>query len=779
MIRNLPAPLRRQVYQAIELLGQVICEEAGKHQFHRIERVRRKMKVLRSSSLESVYRSLKQVLKDLSKLSSQEAYEIAHAFALMMELMNACENAYRTYRLQTKRTKPKAHHTQSLTLVITAHPTEARSQACIYLFQEMQHLLTQSYKNGFSQISEALKYFLQLAWRVPMANIHKPSVEDEAIHLYSIVLREDIFDEILSFHQDRIPFYIHTWVGGDKDGHPGVDEQTMKKSLTIAREYFSKFIKKNLTQAQKDFSLVTDSSGKRRSLEKKMVLKIGFLKRRVSRLREIKKGDGKRIEDFRREITLFSKQVHKHFNLRSKPIEHILKLFELFPALVVPLEMREDAQIFKKRSKKQRSASIERMLETLKELSRGGDPRKYVCSLVVSMVHSAEDVSSVIELQRKILGVPTIPVVPLLETQYALINAKEIVSNILKNQILQKALKENWNQKFEVMVGYSDSSKETGTLPSRFLIKQALHKLDKAISRKKIQPIFFHGTGGSVARGGGSVSEQTEWWPISARQRFKMTVQGEMVQRSFSSPEILRRQVTKTLLIVGNQKSKRSFVSQDKLLSEFSDRVCNYYEKKVRDPHFLKIVEQATPYRYLEELKIGSRPTSRKKKAIFSGLRAIPWVLCWTQTRILFPSWWGIGSAWRDLEPKKKSALKKIFQTNPFFSSFVKLLGFTLQKVELPVWRIYLSSSEINNSVSQSIYREFLFEYRFAIRFVKEVSGSSKLLWFRPWLEASIKLRSAMIHPLNLLQIIALQHRDAKLLRETATGIASGMLTTG
>src|SRR5262249_52183708 len=138
-----------------------------------------------------------------------------------------------------------------------------------------------------------------------------------------------------------------------------------------------------------------------------------------------------------------------------------------------------------------------------------------------------------------------------------------------------------------------------------------------------------------------------------------------------------------------------------------------------------------------------------------------------------------VGTAWRGLAPTRRRALKRAFETDALFRSYVKLLGFTLAKVELPVWRVYLEHSKLDRELSQATLRDFERELRDAKAFVRALSGSPDLVWFRPWLGTSIRLRSPMIHPLNLLQIITLEERDAALTRETVTGISSGMMTTG
>jgi phosphoenolpyruvate carboxylase len=167
-----------------------------------------------------------------------------------------------------------------------------------------------------------------------------------------------------------------------------------------------------------------------------------------------------------------------------------------------------------------------------------------------------------------------------------------------------------------------------------------------------------------------------------------------------------------------------------------------------------------------------------------AALRAIPWVLCWTQARLLLPTWWGIGEAWHEALPNEKRELVRDFQRNGLFRSFVKALGFTLAKVELAVFEVqarrWLSRRGDKESGDRRLLMESLArEYRLAREFVRTVSENRSLLWFRPWLETSIRLRSPMVHPLNLLQVLAMEERDTSLMRETVTGISCGMMTTG
>ncbi len=193
----------------------------------------------------------------------------------------------------------------------------------------------------------------------------------------------------------------------------------------------------------------------------------------------------------------------------------------------------------------------------------------------------------------------------------------------------------------------------------------------------------------------------------------------------------------------------------------------------------MEVVEKSTPYTYLNELKIGSRPSKRVQSLGIDSLRAIPWVLCWTQIRSLLPIWWGIGSAWNEAKAEDRKALQAAYETDAFFSSFVKLLAFSMAKVDLAIWFSYLKNSKLDPKTVDKYQKLFEGEFRNTLQFIKDITQQENTLWFRPWLVESIRLRSNMIHPINMAQIVALQKQESALLRETVTGIASGMLTTG
>lgn len=767
----IPAELRWLVKNSVRILGEVICQQTSHECFQRIERIRKEMTSLRSSSAEKAETLLSKTLIEFRQLTTEELFQIVHAYSLMLELMNACENAFRSFRirptLRTSKEEKVTRKPERIIYVVTAHPTEARSPQNISIFEEIQKLLidilAEGLPLGFELRRKQLQHHLEIAWKIPTSRQRKPKVQDEAEHIYSILLKDEVLTALLRAHREIAPLEIHSWVGGDKDGHPGVNAQTMTQSLCLSRHAILRFVKNRLIEVHHTLDLLGNRELKQEVFQ---------FEKLIQKLKKIGAGDGSRVSIVHSELNKLNCNYVKTVGAAHPSLARLTELISLFPGILLPLELRESSEIVVEASRSKKSFPITRMLQNLDSISRGGNPRWYVASFILSMTSSVDQLLAAQKLLRRILGKTEIPVVPLFEQQEALQNAPEIVGKLLD---LPHAPK----QAFELMLGYSDSAKEIGVLPSRMTIRNCLIKVDSLCRSRGVKPLFFHGQGGSIDRGGGSIAEQVAGWPRDALRLYKATIQGEMVERTFASPEIIQGQLEKIVKRFAQAEAKVPARSQNLAMQRFVEKVTHSYKMRTSSPDFMSIVEKATAYRFLSTLKMGSRPVSRSKAPSMGSLRAIPWVLCWTQTRVLFPTWWGVGTAWKSSSTRDREAICRAFEEDPLFSSYVKALGFTLAKVELPIWRMHLENSSLHPEHVQQIVEEFSREYHDACSFVRTLSRKRDLVWFRPWLSKSIQLRSPMIHPLNLIQMIAIERKNSQLLRETVTGISSGMMTTG
>lgn len=771
--------LRHLVRESVALLGDVIKRELGNDSFKQIENLRLQMTYLRKASEHEAFIKLKAIKHDLEKAKPDQRYQIAHAFTLMIQLMNVAENAYRSHRLTVNnKFKISDIHPESITYVLTAHPTEARSPQNIAIFQEIQKILidvlaTNELEKKIqlkAEHKEDLLHYLEIAWRTPVMRKRSPKVKDEAETLYAQLFKDHILTTLMKANDRKVNLRIHSWIGSDKDGHPGVHEKTLLQSLTLSRNEILKQITERLIAVRTTLQLISNND---------LIKTINKLLANAKSLRDVKPKDAKRVEKFKQAILSLITAYENKIGITHPELRTINQLFELFPGLVIPMELRESSDVIMSRPTSKKGLAIDRMLKTIATISQGGDPRWYARSFIISMAESAAHIKTAALKQRKYLGKIILPVVPLFEEALSLAQSAEITTAVFKDDVLKSAIKNHWNSKLEIMVGYSDSSKEAGVFPSRLAIAEALPRLEKVCREHQVIPIFFHGSGGSVDRGGGTLDNQTAWWPKSAVNNFKVTVQGEMIERWLATPMIADRQLENIAQCATDVLKKKFHSPENADLKSFAEKITKSYRNKITDDEFLQIVKSATPYAMMSYLKLGSRPARRTKELTVKALRAIPWILCWIQTRLLFPVWWGAGSAWEQSTPEQKKALIKEFERNPVFNSYVKALDFTLAKVELAVFKTYLHESSLPKELIQKFSQEIEDEYARTVKFCKTITKSQKLLDTKAWLQESVQLRAPMIHPLNLLQNIAMKNKEIDLLRLTVTGISSGMMSTG
>jgi phosphoenolpyruvate carboxylase len=527
--QELPPLLRKLVRESVSTLGEVLQTELEAPLFLVIESIRTRMSSLRGDSQNLAGPLLSKTLSELSTLSASDRLRIASAYTLMLELMNACENAYRTYRLSQQAPLSPSPLPEAIVYVVTAHPTEARAPQNISVFYRIQNHLIEVLKRQGSvldQGAQELRHLLAIAWRTAIVRERKPSVRDECEHIYSILLREETLKSILDLHDQLVPFYLRSWVGGDKDGHPGVDERALRQSLNLSRKYLLMFLNSRLRKMIQEIQELPSTCLKAREITT-LLTSFSQAQAHLKWMRTLTSSDGQRARELRAVIHLINDQYVKAFGAQHPELRRILSLLRVFPGLVVPLELRESSDILMSYPKK-KNLPIVRMIAQIGTLAKGGDPRWYARGFIISMAESFEHIQKAAQIVSDQLGATRIPIVPLFEQEEALRNANQIISKTLKNSTLKKAAHLYWNGSMEIMVGYSDSAKEAGVFRSRLLIAQTMTQLEKTCKRARVKAIFFHGSGGSVDRGGGSIQDQASWWPDGALRLHKATLQGEM-----------------------------------------------------------------------------------------------------------------------------------------------------------------------------------------------------------------------------------------------------------
>ncbi len=364
----------------------------------------------------------------------------------------------------------------------------------------------------------------------------------------------------------------------------------------------------------------------------------------------------------------------------------------------------------------------------------------------------------------------------------------------------------------EVMLGYSDSNKDSGFLSSNWEIHKAQKALQTMAEQHGIALRIFHGRGGSVGRGGGPSYEAILAQPgRSIDGRIKITEQGEVLASKYSWPELaIYNLETVTTAVIQASLLRTGFDDiqpWNEIMEELSNRSREHYRALIYEqPDFIDFYHHVTPIDEISQLQISSRPARRKSgKKDLSTLRAIPWVFSWTQSRFLVPAWYGVGTALQEFlqeEPQENLKLMRYFYYKwPFFKMVISKVEMTLAKVDLQLAHHYLQelSKPEDRDRFERLYEQIAQEYYLTRDLVLTITDHKRLLDGDPDLQRSVQLRNGNIVPLGFLQVSLLKrlrqskthstsgvidsrHSRGELLRGallTINGIAAGMRNTG
>ena len=465
--------------------------------------------------------------------------------------------------------------------------------------------------------------------------------------------------------------------------------------------------------------------------------------------------------------------------------------------------------------------AVFRMLQRLQQEFGSRICRTYV----ISMSHTVSDLLEVLLLAKEAGLVDPMAqragllVVPLFETVEDLQGAPAVMGTLFRHPFYRALLASDGGKPLqEVMLGYSDSNKDSGFLSSNWEIHKAQIALQRLAIEHGVALRIFHGRGGSVGRGGGPAYQAILAQPSGTLNgRIKITEQGEVLASKYSLPELaLYNLETVTTAVLQNSLVSTPVddpPSWNDLMGRLAARSRDHYRALVHDnPDLVAFFQQVTPIEEISKLQISSRPARRKSGAKdLSSLRAIPWVFGWTQSRFLLPSWFGVGAALQeelDQDPGQLELLRLLYQRWPFFRMLISKVEMTLSKVDLDLAHHYvqaLGRSEHREAFEQ-IFQVIAAEFVLTRDLVLAITGHSRLLDGDPALQLSVDLRNRTIIPLGFLQVALLRRlRDqnrqppmseaatspsddgrtysrSELLRGallTINGIAAGMRNTG
>ncbi|HXF56869.1 MAG TPA: phosphoenolpyruvate carboxylase [Actinomycetota bacterium] len=646
-----------------------------------------------------------------------------------------------------------------------------------------------------------------------------------------------------------------SWVGGDRDGNPSVTAEVTRATLAIQAEHVlrglenaARRIGRSLTVSARTTppteelirSLEEDEARfpqvgaalAERAPDQPYRRKLLLAAERLAATRTGAPGGYEGPEEFVRDLTLLQDALARAgaARLAYGELQHLRWQAETFGFHLASLEVRQHAAVHARALARLLHAAglppeaaadprtLDRLaaegwptrpsppgpeeaevLETLRAMadlqSRYGVEacRRYV----VSFTSSPADLVAVLALAR--LAVPAgslrVDVVPLFESRDHLGACAETLEAAFSLPGMRGTL-ERAGRRLEVMLGYSDTTKEMGYLAANVALHRAQGQLARWARRHGVALTLFHGRGGALGRGGGPANRAIFGQAAgSVGGRFKVTEQGEVIFARYANLDIALRhleQVTNAVLLASTPDHERAAAAAEErfggLLQAMAEAAERAYRELVEAPGFPEFFARVTPIDEVERLQIGSRPARRAPGRDLRELRAIPWVFAWNQSRVNLSAWFGLGTGLATVSerPDGLERLREMYAEWPFFRSLVENAELSLLKADPHVARRYLAMGERPDLAAR--VEE---EYRRTEAQVLAITGRDRLLADRPVIRLGVALRNPYVDALSLLQLRFLRElrlgrlppeeaeRAERLVLLTVNGVAAGLQDTG
>jgi len=695
---------------------------------------------------------------------------------------------------------------------------------------------------------DELREVLTVWWQTDELRRVRPKVEDEVrrnLFFFEAVLFDTVpavLDEIeqqLGVRLVQPVLSYGSWTGGDMDGHPEVGADTLASALQLHRTTALRMLRARVDHLARSFShsslrvpmsqeLEDSLAQDAEELPSALVLrrphreweplrtKLGFVFHRLEntlrpRGREPGYADAQAL---RRDLELVLAHLNSRHVARGA-IRRLLWQVDVFGFHLAGVDIRQGAEVVREatsallpgfatadEARRQElltealvngrrgiqhdpggeAGELLRVLDTVALSAEAYGPQS-VPAFVISMTEQPSDVLAAHWLAVRARAT-SLRMVPLFETRAALEQAPATMADLYACEPYLAHVRSQANRQ-TIMVGYSDSGKDTGYVASQWALYNAQERLAAQAAELGLALELFHGRGGSPSRGGGRTYRAILAQPEgSVNGRIRITEQGETISARYSDPELASRSLEQTVSAVllasalPNPPIKEEWRAEMVRLSEVSRQ--RYRTLVYEEPEFLRFFNEISPIAELSQLNIGSRPPSRRKSNAVESLRAIPWVFSWTQNRLLLPSWYGAGTA---LNSGPLELYREMYADWPFFRGLIGTLEMALFKSDLGVGERYLDL--VDADLATRFWEDLRAEHEGVVTRVLEITGQERLLDETPALQSRLEHRNPWIDPLSHLQVELLRRLRAGReeargpLLATITGIAAGMRNTG
>ncbi|KTR47258.1 phosphoenolpyruvate carboxylase [Curtobacterium oceanosedimentum] len=730
--------------------------------------------------------------------------------------------------------------------VLTAHPTEARRRAVTTAVRRITDLIDERdrSRNATARAENERRLLEEITTllRTSPLRTTRPTPLDEvrtAMSVFDQTLFE-IVPQVYRLLDDRLlgddagrvpvtaPAFVRfgTWIGGDRDGNPHVTAAVTKQAADIAAEHILLGLARAATRIGSALTLDAAETpadaglqalvAAQEQLDPGIAERIGVrapneTHRRAllfvaARIRATRRGqDGLAYggpEELLADLRVIQASLVAAGAVRTAhgDLQNLVWQVETFGFHLAELEVRQHSQVHRNalaeiRAGGELSETTEEVLSvfrTVADLQQRYGVRA-AHRYIVSFTQSAADLANVHELAHAACGdgAPVLDVIPLFETFADLHASVDILDEAVRTEPFQRRLAAT-GRRLEVMLGYSDSSKDVGPVSANLALYDAQARIADWARENDVELTLFHGRGGSLGRGGGPANEAVLAQPPgSIDGRLKLTEQGEVIFAQYGDQDIaarhLEQMASATLFASSPSNEERTAAAATRfadLAQQLDDVSRRAFYDLVKADGFAPWFARVTPMEEIGLLPLGSRPARRGLSVeSLEDLRAIPWVFSWTQARINLAGWYGLGSALEAVGDV--DALRAAYAEWPLFGAMIKNVEMSLAKTDEQIARRYLELAD-RDDLAAKVLDEMLRTREWVLR----VSGGSDVLEDRPVLARAVRLRSPYVDALSHLQLRALRairtsgstdptDGDHRLLLLTVNGVAAGLQNTG